>query len=401
MKKFIYAAAALLCFAVSSCNCDDPNHSYQAPPKIEVAPSSLAGFITDINGNAIAGATVTLGNTTVSTGADGSYVIENIKGGAQTITAKANGYNSVEATINVPDVNTASYVLNWSRVLNKFVTAEVKTSTSAETEATVETETVPNNDEGKVEITIDVPAAAVETAAGESVDDVVIEITPVYTEEEAKAAARGTSTAETLLTGAALTSNRPDVKIKKPIEVKIKLDSSVANDAKVRKLVNGKWETVAHTYNAQTGHIIVLATEFTSFGVFLPVTTVTNVTSEKLAFDQAVWNNFNGARPITVGDVNYTYYVGTTLLDNAKNNLAGLLVEHVAREYGVKSKKEKGSYAINKEFPVGTALEVFGSQQVTNIVVGVKGTAVRANTYGNVTVYTQTTTRDHNGGGSN
>lgn len=400
MKKIIYAATALLCFAVSSCKCDDPTHAYQAPPKVEVASSTLAGMITDIQGNAIAGATVTFGNSTVKTGDDGSYTFTEIQGGAQTITAKADGYIPVSATINVPDVTTASYILNWSSVLTKIVVAEVKASVAEETTATVETETVPNNDAGKVEIAVEVPAAAVETAAGEPAEDVVIEISPVYTEAEALAASRATRTETTLLTGATLSCNKPNIKIKKPIEVKIKLDSSVAADAEVKKLANGKWVPCEYTYNAQTGHIVIAATEFTTFGVFLPVTIKTDVTSEPLQFQQSKWDNFYGSRDIFVETANYSFNVGTTLIDNAKNNLAGLLVEYVAREYGVKSKKERGSYAINLKFPVGTALEVFGSQQVTNITVSSKNTAVRAKNYGNVTVYTHSTSRDHNGGGS-
>lgn len=72
-------------------------------------PTEEAGTVCDgITGAPIQGVTVTLGTVSTTTGEKGSYVLQGIPGGVQTITVSISGYNSGAAITNIPSDKTGT-----------------------------------------------------------------------------------------------------------------------------------------------------------------------------------------------------------------------------------------------------------------------------------------------------
>lgn len=72
-------------------------------------PSQVAGTVSDgTAGNPIQGVTVTLGTASTTTGAQGSYVLQGIPAGLQTITVSKTGYNDGAAITNIPNDGTGT-----------------------------------------------------------------------------------------------------------------------------------------------------------------------------------------------------------------------------------------------------------------------------------------------------
>ena len=81
------------------------------------AQNTITGNVTDAdNGNALAGANVVVGGTTMGAAADadGYYVIENVPDGTYTLTASVIGYENGNATITLPGTGSADFALDAS-----------------------------------------------------------------------------------------------------------------------------------------------------------------------------------------------------------------------------------------------------------------------------------------------
>jgi hypothetical protein len=77
---------ALVAWVVAAC---------ESEPAAPVATVSLSGVVEDFNGGVVEGATVTVGASTATTGADGRYELEDLVVGTTAIAASAPGYLSV------------------------------------------------------------------------------------------------------------------------------------------------------------------------------------------------------------------------------------------------------------------------------------------------------------------
>ena len=81
------------------------------------AQNTITGNVTDAsNGNALAGANVVVGGTTMGAAADadGYYVIEDVPDGTYTLTASVIGYENGNATITLPGTGSADFALDAS-----------------------------------------------------------------------------------------------------------------------------------------------------------------------------------------------------------------------------------------------------------------------------------------------
>ena len=74
--------------------------------------------------------------------------------------------------------------------------------------------------------------------------------------------------------------------------------------------------------------------------------------------------------------------------------------EILARIAGAGVTTATGTYPINVTLPVGTALHVAGTQQVTTLTVSALNRSVSGRQYGDVAVVTTSYNRNHNGGTS-
>lgn len=382
----LMSSALMLGAGLSSCHHHDDREPV-LPPKVEAAPNTLAGVVTNISGAPVQGATVTLGTASVKTDANGAYVFQNVAQGKYTVSAAADGMYTASSEVTFSKASEQN--LLWSVTLNRKTTQNLVVKDSGEdASGDVQSDNIPNNDEGAVTITVDVPANTVP-------DNTTITIAPIYSAQDAT----GTrADDETMLIGANVTCSDPDLQLTSPIDVVFNLDNSVVTDVKVREFdpATGRWRDVTPTVDG--GKVTVKTTRFTSFGIFLPVTVTTTSSAEDIVFAQDLFDNRNGRDSMLVENASFTYKTGTAVNANAKNKLEGLLIEYLARMFGAKVSEMNGSYPLNITLAVGQGILLKGTQAVEAVRVASRNTAVTGTRYGSVTVTTSAFSVDHNGG---
>lgn len=393
-KALIYGACALMTLGMASCHADDPLYNNATAPTIQNTPAGLSGVVTDVNGNPVSGAKVTLNdNQSAVTDANGKYSIENVKNGSYTITVE--GGNNLQGAVRdvtvAGDDNTQEYVENFTLYPNTQQTVNVTVANGGQGD--VVSAAIPNNNEGKVEI-------AVEADANTVPEDVDIYITPIYTEESA-AITKATLTDDGMLLGATVSCSKPNIVPSKDINVTFNVDSSVADVVTVKKLnkTTGAWETI--TADKTNGVIKVGTREFTSFGLFLDLKITENTSEIALTMNPNSWNNIAGTSNLFAGTSTYNYYSGTQINNNATNVLQGLLIEYMARKYGMTVNNLTGSYPVEQSINIGYAIYLTGTQEKNTLTIAGGNQSVSGTTYGAVKVIARVTNAgQHNGGGN-
>ena len=372
-----------------SCSDDDPDYSNVTPPTVEIAPNTISGVISSISGSPISGATVSLDNVTVTTDANGVYLFSEVAAGSHSISAAANGKISQSGTVVVASSSQTQNVI-WNVSLPEDRSTEINVTVNEGGEGTVSAESLENNDKAQVVITASVPEDVVSA-------DTKIEITPIYAEDAAAVLGRGVTRADgngTLLIGASISCGA-SVTLSKAIDLSFELDESMTTSVETKKYVNGTWQPVKSQIDG--GKIIISATEFTSYGLFLNVGVSVSKGSESITFSQDKWDNLYGSNDMQVGNVSYTYKAGTEITSRGTTVLEALLIEHLARLYGVTVKNVEGTYPVNVTLPIGTILQMVGTQEKNNVTIRVSGTSVSGTNYGAVTVSAVTANRNHTG----
>lgn len=391
MKKFLLAGAiALLAVSFTACS-DDPNLENVPVPEVEVAPNTLSGVVSNMQGNAVSGATVKVGNETATTDAQGIYKFSDVKAGTYTITVEATGMVSVSDKIVVAESETTQNLI-YNATLAKINTTDVNVTVDGGGEGSVESEALESNEEGKVDITVDVPANTVP-------EDTKISITPVYTDESSSVmAVKSRANDDIMLLGANLTCSNPNLtSLSQDIALTFALDGSIATSVETKMLVDGKWVD-APSAVTNGSNVVISANKFTTYALFIRTDVKETTTTEALTFKQSEWNNLYGNVDMPVGNAEYSYKAGTAINTAARNKLQGLLIEYIARIWGARVSTLTGSYPINVTLPVGTAISIKGAQQKTTISVTNTNTTVTATTYGTCAVQLTRYNRQHNGG---
>ena len=395
VKKGAYMLLiAGLTMGTAGCSDDDPDYENVTPPVVEVVANTLTGVITGMDGEGISGAKVSLGaDNSVTTGADGIYLFKDVKAGTYQVKAEAEGKLSQEGTLTVADEK-KSQNLVWNAVLISDVKKEVTVSAEEASEGKVETEHLKGNDEAKVEVKVEIAAGAVEA---DTEEEVKVVISPLYKEEDVVVrAARATD--ETMLVGASLSCNLEDVSLKKAIDLGFELDSELASKVEAKQYKNGEW--VKADSRIEDGRVIVAATEFASYGLFLGVEFSEQKSTEAVSFTQGKWDNLYGSKDMSVGEAAYTYKAGTEITTKGTSKLTALLVEKLAQRFGATVATVNGSYPINVTLPIGTMLEISGVQTKWSVSASAFGKSASGTRYGNVTVAVVTSNRQHTGGGN-
>lgn len=391
MYNFVRRGAYMLLIAgltmgVAGCSDDDPDYDNVTPPVVEVASNTLTGVVTSLSGEGISGAKVSLGEgNSATTDANGVYLFKDVKAGTYQLKAEAEGKLSQTGTLTVADVK-KSQNLVWNAALASDVKKEVSVSADAPSEGKVETETLKGNEEAKVEVKAEIAAGTVDT-------DVKVIISPLYREEDVVTRAAG----ETMLVGAVLSCNKEGVSLKKAIELSFELDTELAGKVEVKQYKNGEW--VKADSRVEDSHVVVAASEFASYGLFLGVEFSEKKSTEAVEFEQSKWDNLYGSKDMSVGEAAYTYKVGTEISTEGTSKLTALLVEKLAQRFGATAVTVSGSYPINVTLPVGTMLEISGVQEEWSVSASALGKSASGTRYGIVTVAVVTSNRQHTGGG--
>ena len=389
MYNFVRRGAYMLLIAgltmgVAGCSDDDPDYDNVTPPVVEVASNTLTGVITSLSGEGISGAKVSLGaDNSATTDANGVYLFKDVKAGTYQLKAEAEGKLSHTGTLTVADVKKAQNLV-WNAALASDVKKEVGVSADAPSEGKVETETLKGNEEAKVEMKVEVAAGTVDT-------DVKVIISPLYREEDVVTRAAG----ETMLVGAALSCDKEGVSLKKAIELSFELDTELAGKVEVKQYKNGEW--VKADSRVEDSHVVVAASEFASYGLFLGVEFSEKKSTEAVEFEQSKWDNLYGSKDMSVGEAAYTYKAGT---EGTVSNLTALLIEELAQRFGATATTLNGSYPINVTLPVGTMLEISGVQEEWGVSASALGKSASGTCHGNVVIEVATSNRQHTGGGN-
>lgn len=231
--------------------------------------------------------------------------------------------------------------------------------------------------------------------------EAIIQVSPIYSEEEA---VTGRSTfgtradSNTLLVGAKLSCSDNTVSIEKAIDLTFNVDDVTTAEVKAQKYSGGTWVDVP--VRIEDDKVIVSADEFTSYGLFSPVSFTTSSRNETISFSQSLWDNLYGSSDMSVGAATYTYKVGMDINDGGDIVFTALLVEALARQYGANSYETQGTYSINTTLPIGTYLEISGTQQINTVKASVGSRSASGTQYGDVAITATTSNRDHTGGGS-
>lgn len=395
VKRGVYMLLiAGLTMGATGCSDDDPDYENVTPPVVEVASNTLTGVITSLNGEGVSGAKVLLGaDNSATTDANGVYLFKDVKAGTYQVKAEAEGKLPYEGTLTVVDEK-KSQNLVWNAVLISDVKKEVTVSAEEASEGKVETEHLKGNDEAKVEVKAKIAAGAVEA---DTEEEVKVVISPLYKKEDVVArAARATD--ETMLVGASLSCNLEGVFLKKAIDLGFELDSELASKVEAKQYKNGEWVKVDS--RIEDGRVIVAATEFASYGLFLGVEFSEQKSTEAVSFTQGKWDNLYGSKDMSVGEAAYTYKAGTEITTKGTSKLTALLVEKLAQRFGATVATVNGSYPINVTLPIGTMLEISGVQTKWSVSASAFGKSASGTRYGNVTVAVVTSNRQHTGGGN-
>ena len=393
MYNFVRRGAYMLLIAgltmgVAGCSDDDPDYDNVTPPVVEVASNTLTGVITSLSGEGLSGAKVSLGEgNSATTDANGVYLFKDVKAGTYQLKAEAEGKLSHTGTLTVADVKKAQNLV-WNAALASDVKKEVGVSADAPSEGKVETETLKGNEEAKVEMKVEVAAGTVDT-------DVKVIISPLYREEDVVTRAAG----ETMLVGAALSCDKEGVSLKKAIELSFELDTELAGKVEVKQYKNGEW--VKADSRVEDSHVVVAASEFASYGLFLGVEFSEKKSTEAVEFEQSKWDNLYGSKDMSVGEAAYTYKVGTEIsTEGTVSKLTALLIEELAQRFGATATTLNGSYPINVTLPVGTMLEISGVQEEWGVSASALGKSASGTCHGNVVIEVATSNRQHTGGGN-
>lgn len=391
MRKCVkWGIFSFLCVALStglsSCNGDDLNYDDVVPPTVTVK-HNISGRVTDMKGAAIV-ATVTMGDNRYETTEDGTFVFENVKVGTYTLKAEAADKLAKETQVVVAETGVdANPVLN---VTLSSVGVPVVVKNDGSVDGSVTSETIEDNEEAEIEVTVTAPENAVPAGS-------TIIITPIYTEEEAVTITKAEK--ETvMLIGTNVSCSDENVVLSKPIDLTYDIDSEVAQNITAQKLVNGVW--VDAEFTVEGNKVTVVADQFTSYSLLFGATVKTSTTSEPLVFARSEWDNLYGNNRVNIGDVTYTYKIGTEVTSKGTNRVTAYLIEILARIAGSSYTTATGSYPINVTLPIGTALAISGQQAVKTLTISSLGRSVSGKQYDGVSVVVRTWNRDHTGSGS-
>lgn len=383
----------------TACSDDDPNYNDVTPPEVEAVASTIGGIVSEKSGNVVTGAQVTLtdskaGTQSTQTDTDGVYLFEDVQPGTYTVTVEANGKVSETSTITVEESEYMQRYI-WNISLASDERAQVAVSATETTSTNFSTETLKGNEVATVDVTATVPANAV--AGVEEGQEVVIGIKPVYSIAGAERSTNVLSraTAETLLTGSELSCNVEGATLDKAIELRMDVGEELVSGAEVRKYKDGKWTTVDWT--ADGTDIVVEAEEFATYGVFINISYTLKDSQQAVTFEQSVWDNLYGSKEMNIASATYSFKGGTEVTTTATDKLTGLLVEKLTQLYSSASTTVTREYPLNVTLPIGTKLEISGSQTITNATITGLGKSASITNYGDVTIKVTTSNREHTG----
>ena len=385
---FFIGVALTLSFVLTACNKDDPDYSSVTPPTVEVQPNTLSGVITNIQGQAISDAIITLGDKSVTTNTEGVYQITNVVAGTYTIKASAKGMIASESSITVEKSNHTQNLV-WSVSLNKETLENINVTADEGGTGSVKSEALAGNDKAEILIAVDFADKTVP-------ENTTVSLSPIYAETSSLITRSSRESDSKMLIGANVACSNSDITLTKPFDISFEVDETITESVEAKRYINGTWEPVEH--RVENGNVIISTTEFGTFGLFFPLKISYSTSSESLSFEPSSWDNLNGSNDIQAKESVYSYKVGGEYQVKGANSLEALLIERVASIVGPTYKTISATYPLNVTLPIGTALAIRGKQKTTKVTVASRNHSASGIQYGTITVEVFTYNREHNGG---
>lgn len=384
--KFLFLVAATL--GLASCHHKDDVGPVK-PPTIETAPNKVLGYITDISGNSISGATITLNSETTTSNSAGYYEFVNIKPGSYIISVDASGMLGETNTLSVATSDVTQYYV-WNASLYEDRSVEFNYTVQEGGEAETVTEAMKDNEMAEIEIDVNVDAEDVS-------ENAQLFITPIYT-DNSPLLSRAIDSGSHMLVGCILSSSNPNAVIINPINLSFNVGSENASAFKAMVYKNDEWVDADSDINGDA--VVVSVKEFGGVGLFTDLTVSQSKSLNNLTFTQSYWDNTGGAYEMNIENATYEYMAGTEFDSKASNPLEALMMEYVARSIGaMHASSMTGTYPINVKLPMGYFLRITGTQEKNSINVKHQQSQVSVTNYGTCSFYVTASNKVHSGGG--
>ena len=375
--------------------CLDMDYDYAAvtPPVVSLDSPSVVGYITDKSGNPIVGAQVQVGSYNATTDASGYYIIPNVKSGTYSVVITANGYIQHNGSVDVEAPSDVFVIVKYSTTLAALDNRTTISVTPGSTGyGAIISEHLKANDPAGIQMTATVNSGTVDKP-------IEFYLIPIYDESEVESASTKANVGDKdrLLIGVTLACSDPTVTIKLPITIELYCDVYLTKEVSAKFYKAGTWVDIPFT--ADNGVIRITAYELGSYAIFLPFIITEKYRDESLTLKpQSVWDNLYGNGAITAESVSFDYSAGTRINTKANDVLTALLIEKIAFFYGAVQEQMQGLYPLNIRLPIGTRLEVFGYQNITDVVASYKDWAADGTYFGDTRIVAKSTNRQHNGG---
>lgn len=389
--KTISKFFALTFFAMMAVSCHHKDDVGPVkPPVVEKAPNKLMGYVTDVNGKPISGATVTLNSSVETTDNKGYYEFTNILAGDYTVSAVADGMMEAAETITVSSTDYTQYYF-WNACLFKDLSMTFNYTVSDGAEATIVTEASDDNEMAETEINVKADPGVIS-------EDSQLLIIPIYDENSALLT-RSLANGDHMMVGCILSCTNPKATISRPINLRFNVSGQNTDSYHAKIFRNNQWIN-AESY-VDGNQIVIPVTEFGGAGLFANLNFREEKSKENLSFNRSYWDNTGGTGMMKVDEIMYNYKVGTEFNKTPSTKLEALLKEYLTIKLSALTmSNETGTYPVNVELPFGTFLRIIGDQEMTITTVNCQNESMAATTYGTCSFHVTTGTQDHQGGAS-
>lgn len=393
--KIVWLLAMVLC--LGACSKHDKEYSDVTPPVVEGAEYAITGNVTDYQGNVIANAVITTPEgLSVKTDNGGVYfmsVPEPESSKTYTLTASYEGKKDLSKTVTIIKQK-GGMIKNQNF---RFHTTTVTTLTNGDGDQN--TEYIDENENAECLV-----GAHIEGYEG---DDLQLE-TFYYTEdfgaeEETHDPTSGTFEKEKMFFASSVSSvdGKKD-KAGIPYTLFFNFNTETQNHTTIKCFNNGQWSNVPESQMIHESNQLTITGAITGaiYAAFcIPTITLTQ-RNTPLSFDPSDVDNTYGSEAITVPFTEFGYKTGVDLYLPTQYQLQALLMELIARDFGLVSHNKTYTWNVNLTLPVGTGVSFSGNQEYTHIAYKKFSRTAEANLWGDAKYSATTYNHQHVGGGN-
>ena len=362
-KRFFSVVLSALLLAC--CTEHDPRYENVTKPVVKAASSVISGVVTDFKGNPLSGALVSIGGRKVETDNTGLYSYAVESAGNYEIKATFSDRVSGDKTVAVASIATTQiHTCNFLLPTQTSVVLGPKNL-----EGKIYPESVRGTEVyGTVEI-----SAVISEEQNVFPENLKLTLSPVYSARNGGPSPSGGSAALSCkqLVGFNLKCSDSGVStLPCPVNVSVKVGPEVCRCSRLMyySTKSKSWQEVPYTEEGEYMQIVV--TSPGEYGIFADVSVTTTPVRSSISFDPYRWDNLYGSAPFALTEAPYQYAVGTAYESTqASNRLKALLLGRLVQDCGsVSSFSADCTYPLNSSLPIGTALEISGTQDFIQTV---------------------------------